>query len=293
MDSRALWQTSDAVPTLVQILQVEEAPYRRLLVRLLSRIGGPRATEALARRAVFDLARIVREEAVYALRDRPEADYRAILLDGLRHPWPAAAEFAAEAIVNLNQTSAIPQLVEILRRPDPSKPTAVKSKNGDQFVVREMVQVNHLKNCLLCHAASANEADRVRGLVPNPNRAADTSNQTPIKSFGIYGGGGGRFDFFARAEVTYLRQDFSVMRPVHKDHQASHDERFDFVVRTRPASLCELTEKPAGNDYPQRRSVLFALRELTGEDLGGDARAWEQRLYPGLTELNGAAANHH
>lgn len=270
IDSQAIWQTSDAVRGLVQILQVESEPYRRLLVRLLSGIPGENAGEALAQRAVFDVSPAVRGDAVYALRSRPEAQYRSILLAALRYPWPTAAEFAAEAIVNLNQTSAIPDLVAMLRQPDPSAPFQVKTEDGEKVAVREVVQLNHLRNCLLCHAASTDKSDRVRGLVFDPDRQATTPTVAYYK---------GDSGLFARAEVTYLKQDFSLMQPVSTSGKSAKYERFDYLVRTRIVGLDEVSEKPTPRkDYPQRRAVLFALRELTGEDFGSDAAGWEKWL---------------
>jgi hypothetical protein len=59
--------------------------------------------------------------------------------------------------------------------------------------------------------------------------------------------------------------------------------RFDFLVRTRPVPAKEaaaLRPLYEGRDnYPQRESVLFALRELTGQDAGDSTVAW-QKLYP-------------
>jgi hypothetical protein len=281
-DGTATWCVPGAVPALVQILQVENESYRRLLVRLLSGTQGETATEELARRAAFDISPIVREEAVYALRLRAQKDCRSILLNALRHPWPAAAEFAAEAIVNLNMTSVIPELLDLLSLPSPSEPNAVTTNGKREYVVREMVQVNHLKNCLLCHPASADAADRVRGLVPDPDQVRlPQTDQTPKVSarFGYFGSSGGSIQFFARAEVTFLKQDFSVLQPIVGAEKRVRHERFDYLVRTRTVSAPQTTDTDDKKaDYPQRDSVLFALREMTGADLGRDAGAWARAL---------------
>jgi hypothetical protein len=61
-------------------------------------------------------------------------------------------------------------------------------------------------------------------------------------------------------------------------------QRFDYVVRTRRLTRQELQRlndhppDPAA-DYPQRGAVLFALRELTGRNVGPTTTAWLQ-LYP-------------
>jgi hypothetical protein len=101
-----------------------------------------------------------------------------------------------------------------------------------------------------------------------------------------------------RPDITFLRQDFSVGFPVANPaqqlpqvQQAAQNNpaldqalrtplpvRFDYVVRTRPVQKGErkkwqaLEEK---ND-PHREALLFALRELTGQDHGGTTEAWVQ-----------------
>jgi hypothetical protein len=262
-DGGNVWHVPEAVPTLVQILQAQDVPLRRLLVQYLAGIRGEGATEALARLAVFDVSAIVREEAVLALRTHHAADYREILLGGLRYPWPAAAEHAAEALVNLNQVELAPQMVTMLSQPDPALPQ--KQEKEERSTIRELVQVNHLKNCLLCHAVSAETKDHVRGFVPDPER--------PITAKYYQNSSG----LFARADVTYLRQDFSVLQSVSN----IGEQRFDYMVRTRPATAEEILDAqkyvPQGGksfSYPQREAVLYALRELTGQNLSEDAGAW-------------------
>jgi hypothetical protein len=262
-DGDSVWRVPEAVPTLVQILQAQDIPLRRLLVRYLAGIRGEGATEALARFSVFDVSAMVREEAVFALRTRPAGDYRDVLLAGLRYPWPAAAEHAAEALVNLNQVELAPQMVAMLSEPDPALPQ--KWNNEERSTIRELVQVNHLKNCLLCHAVSAETKDHVRGFVPEPER--------PITAKYYQNSSG----LFARADVTYLRQDFSVLQSVPNNGEL----RFDYVVRNRPATAEEIVDAQKYQlqgaksfSYPQREAVLYALRELTGQKLSEDAAAW-------------------
>src|SRR5262245_8026993 len=149
----------EAVPTLTQILQAEDKQLRLYLVQLLERIKGPAASQALANRAVFDVSDEVREAAVAALRKRDAVEYRDILVAGLRHPWPAAAEFAAEALVNLKDASVLPALIDLLDQPPPNEPFVTKVGNADAKVIREMVRVNHLRNCVLCHAPSMGATD--------------------------------------------------------------------------------------------------------------------------------------
>lgn len=268
---RQEWQRPEAVPTLEQILQVKDERARRLYVEIVRQIRGHRATEALARRAVFDLSPVVREEAVRALAERQPEEYRDILLAGLRYPWAPAAEHAAEAIAALKLIQLLPQLVVLLDEPNPAAP---KADDRGQAHVREVVKFSHVRNCALCHPISHDPTDMVRGLVPPQfgESAVDSS------AFAGYGGGSS-LSVFVRADITYLRQDFSVEQRVLTNHKASQ-VRFDYLVRTRPATPAEVQAWQAkrADDYPQRQAVLFALRELTGQDAGEDAAAWRARI---------------
>jgi hypothetical protein len=266
-DGDAVWRVPEAVPTLVQILQVEEIPYRRYLVRLLAEIRGEGATEALARRAAFDLSPTVRAEAVFALRNRPPDDYRGILLDTLRYPWAPAVEFAAEALVNLNQTSAVPTMVAVLSELGPAIPLAGQAIGP----ARELVRINHVKNCLLCHAASVNSKDLVRAIVPDPDLPPPPSRKVAPP---YYGGSSG---VFARADVTYLKQDFSVVHEVANPGKRSPLQRFDYLARDRSTTAGDREREHRSNDA-RRNAIAFALRELTGEDLGRDSQAWADWL---------------
>jgi hypothetical protein len=88
-----------------------------------------------------------------------------------------------------------------------------------------------------------------------------------------------------RADVVFLRQDFSVQLPVGKAAPLPGPEpalRFDFLVRTRRLTKSEasrLHEPRPDASYPQREAVLFALRELTGQDPGSGTESWA-RLFP-------------
>src|SRR5262249_12955754 len=159
----------------------------------LSQIDGPRASVALAQRAIFDLNPEVRKAALEALRDRPRDEYRQVFLDGLVYPWSVVADHSAEALVALELRDAVPGLVALLDAPDPTLPF---EKPGAGTVVREVVRVNHLKNCLMCHAPSFAQDDKVRGFVPPSTQPLPPSFSrqyyTP-KQEGI----------FVRADVTY------------------------------------------------------------------------------------------
>jgi hypothetical protein len=263
------WQSEAAAPTVVQMLQPEATPTRLETVKWLAEVRGPRAGAALANFAVFDPAPEVREGAVAVLHKRPRAEYRGALLRALRHPWPPAADHAAEALVELRDVSAVPELAALLDQPDPAAPVRKEGK----WVVAELVRVNHLRNCFLCHAPSVDTRDLAQGSVPTPGQPLPPG----------YSAGRGK-DPFVRADVTYLRQDFSLMQRVDKPDKWPTWQRFDFLVRTREltpqevAALDKDSAHPRPPTYPQREAVLFALRELTGEDLGKGSAEWHRFL---------------
>jgi hypothetical protein len=268
------WRTGAAVVPLVQILQGEDRLVRVLLVRQLFQIQDPAAAAALARLALFDLADDVRELAVYALPGRPRTYYRQILLDGLRYPWAPVADHAAEALVTLSDREAIPSLVDLLDKPDPS---AAVFNADHKLAVPELVCVNHLRNCALCHAPSHDREDPIRGAVPIPGK--------PLPIGLEYYAGGTRVQF-VRADVTYLKQDFSAAQPVRDHGVWPEKQRHDYLIRLRELTAPELARlrnapKPeAGRvaSYPQREAVLFALRKLSGRDAGTSAADWRKAL---------------
>jgi hypothetical protein len=88
-----------------------------------------------------------------------------------------------------------------------------------------------------------------------------------------------------RADVTYLRQDFSEVLPVEHPGPWPDRQRFDFLVRVRRLTADEVRawhrrERVAG---PQplpasREAAAFALRQLTGLDGGVTAASWHEAL---------------
>jgi hypothetical protein len=278
------YEKPEAVATLVQVLQAQDEPFRLALVKTLANTKGPEASQALARRAIFDLSPEVRKEAIHLLNGRPGAhpleEFEGELLAGLRYPWAPVADHAAEALVTLYARGAVPSLVRLLDQPDPSEP--FKNSEG-KWVKRELVAVNHLSNCLLCHAGAKDaKSASVPGLIPVPG---EPIRQAYYES---------RSGDFVKAEVVYLWQDFSVTQPIARrpslsepdDSNDSKDpwpafQRFDYLVRTRELTKEEVNawkdRKPA-RQYPQREAVLFALRELTGLEGGAEASDWEATL---------------
>jgi hypothetical protein len=163
-----IWRRPESLPALRQITMGQMgqmAVHREELMSRLAAHEGAAGAAALARHAVFDTSPNVRAKALEELRRRPEADYLPTLLEGFRHPWPAAAEHAAEAIATLAPRSALPALVALLDAPEPR---FAPEKPGRPTTVREVVRVNHMDNCLLCHAPSTSPADAPRARVPLP-----------------------------------------------------------------------------------------------------------------------------
>ncbi len=263
------WSTPEALPTLLQMLQAENTPVRMLLVDMIADIDGKEASAALAQRALFDLAPTVREKAVEALAARPAKEFKHLLMEGFRWPWPAVAEHAAEAIHALKLAEALPELVALLSEPDPTLPFPAPKAKGKTHLLREVVKVNHMSNCMLCHAPSFSKDDPVRGRVPMPGE-----DPPPLYYQATTG-------LFVRADITYLKQDFSVMQPVVNNGKWPGNQRFDYLMRTRVATPQELKlyqqlkkDNKLTDAFPQRDAVLFALREMTQTDRGRLTDDW-------------------
>lgn len=265
----AEWSTPTALPTITQMMQAENIAVRTLMVDMLSKIKGKDASIALAQRAVFDLSPDVREKAVQALAQRPAAEYTPVLHYGLRYPWAAAADHAAEAVVALQLNDLVPELVKLLNEPNPNLP--YKTEKG--LAVNEVVRVNHLCNCMLCHAPSLAKDDLVRGRVPMPGE-----DPPPL----YYQEASG---LFVRADLTFLRQDFSVVQPVANSGKWAGNQRYDYLQRTRLLSKTEQAafqklekDGKVPKTSPQQESVVFALKQLTGADAGQTYDDWNKWL---------------
>lgn len=272
-NSNREWARAEAVPALLQLLQGENKPVRLVLVELLAQIKDRRASAALAVRALVDLSPAVRQAAVGALRERPRTEYESVLLTGFLYPWPPVADHAAEALVALRDAEAVPLLVKVLEAPDPDRCFRVREGKKEVPVVQELVRVNHLANCMLCHPPSSARSDLVRGAVPTPGQPLPA----PATAASYYESGGA----FVHADITYLRQDFSVMQTVPQPGTWPANQRYDYLVRLRRATPEEqkaLDQARASTPSPQRLSTLFALRELMGKDLGTTAADWERAV---------------
>jgi hypothetical protein len=294
---QTLWLRPQAISTLRQLLIAEHKNVRLVLVDLLANIDGRLASMVLAERAVFDLDPDVRVAALVALNNRPVAEYQSALVAGLRYPWPAIVDHAAEALVTLNLKSAVPKLAALLDNRDSGDPYPLNVNQTRRAVVPELVRVNHLRNCLLCHAYSGSPNDPIRGLVPHAEHTVPLPvGGVQIQTKGWGGGGGGTStpsvnvitSTFVRPDITFLREDFSIIQPVAKHGRLwPADQRFDYLVRLRPLGSQELVawQDKVGafrTSVPQSDALLFALRELTGEDPGTTPADWK-RLYSTIT----------
>jgi hypothetical protein len=250
-----------------QVLPAKSTSDQRALVRALSSVPRPEATRALARLAVFSPNQATRSEAIDALAiRREEAGSTEVFTAALNYPWPAVAENATRAIVKLKRKDLVGSLEKMLRAPDPRGPrTEIVSGGRKETVAHELVRVNHLRNCLLCHAPAE------RGSTSDETLVAEVpvpAQSLPEAASGTSGYGSSESPLLVRVDVTYLRQDFSALQNV-TDWTADswgQTQRFDFLVRRRVLSPDEAAELSARlkSESPYRRAAARALQELTG-----------------------------
>jgi hypothetical protein len=277
------WRRPERVPALVQVLTAGPETSRFALVRQLALMEGRPACEALARVAVFDPHPDVRREAVTALKDRPGKEYRPILLGALSHPWEPAAEHAAEALAALKRLEAVPTLLKALKGLDPLAPYATAGRTGRY--VKELVRVKHVANCLLCHPPSLHADDPGRAHVPGTGKLQEVTTRE-FRGFLGYGGAFGTFTTtqlvgatFIRADVTFLRQDYSVTLRDARGGVLRSEGRFDLFVRERvatPADVRDAVARKRAGRTAHRRAAEFALRELTGREPGPGEVNWRR-----------------
>jgi hypothetical protein len=270
------------VAGLMQVLAPESAFMREGLVNILVEIPHPVATRALAQLAVFAPEPSVRQAAVKALKERDKQDATDTLLAGLRYPWPAVAGHAAKALVELGRTDLVPNLVDMLGEPDPRLPVTKKVGGKEVIEVKQLVKLNHNQNCLLCHPPAGSDTPKmvVSAPMPAPNK--------PIPSFS-QGYGKSKFksegEILVRVDMTYLRQDFSVLLQVPNAHPWPEKQRFDFLVRTvtltpAQAKLFQDQLQPKAGAYtPYQQALLLALRGLTGANAEPTPQAWKKVLH--------------
>jgi hypothetical protein len=319
-ERQALEQELDAacVAALMQILAPEPVGMRQGLVQFLAKIPHADATQALARLALFSAEEEVRRPALEALKSRPKQDYQAIVMQGFRYPLPEVAERAALAAAALKLQDLVPQLVSLLDEPDPRLPTAKTVDGKKVWVVREVVRINHHRNCMLCHAPAAplepqDNLDSANAL-KQQFQALFTMAPVPLPCEPLpppsegYNPSRGNSDLLVRIDTTYLRQDFSLMQEVANATPWPKLQRFDFFVRSRVVTSEEAEryrkqapqpradvgdllagatagtlwsqapEPQADAGNPYRQAVASALCELTGKQAGANARGWRNLL---------------
>jgi len=225
-------------------------------------------TEALVKLAVFSPEESVREKALKGLKGRDTKAATGIVLKGLRYPWPSVARRAAELVVQLRRTDLVRELGKMLDEPDPRAPVMKDVKWYRAPVLHEVVRVNHLRNCMLCHPGvdslpaftGTSDIAKASGLflsgsVPVPG--------TPPPSG--YASLAPPIDLLVRADVTYLRQDFSLLEKVANAAPWPDVQRFDYLVRSRVLSDQEKTEYDAlfaGRPHEYRDIAFDTLRRL-------------------------------
>jgi hypothetical protein len=147
-------------------------------------------------------------------------------------------------------------------------------------VVREVVRINHHRNCLLCHApVDTGEPSEVPAIMPYPNCPF------PVTTQEYYGNHIVQTEPSVRADTTYLRQDFSMMLAVANAAPWPEKQRFDFLVRTRVVAGNDLAvlqanvaARPANYLSENQKAALAVLRELTGQDAEPNPAAWRRVL---------------
>jgi hypothetical protein len=267
-------QTDASLAALAQILGPESESLRSALAHHLMTSNNQAASKILAKAAIFDAGADVRIAAIKALRKRRAEEYTDILMQGLRYPLPAVANRAAFAIIDLKRTEMLPQVADVLGETPPSDPAPAVVDQVAVHVVREVVKINHHRNCYLCHAPAGGVNSQVEGTVPSLGEAFPRSTRE------YYGAGS---DLAVRADTTYLRQDFSVMLPVANAAPWPSKQRFDFLVRSRVVEGKELAEmqaaiadRPANFLSANQQAALQVLRELTGQDAQPNPAAWHR-----------------
>ncbi|HYT91661.1 MAG TPA: HEAT repeat domain-containing protein, partial [Gemmataceae bacterium] len=124
--TRAECVTRARIAALMQMLAAEAPAMRLGLAKYLSGVAHADATKALARLAIFAAEDDIRQAALDALKVRRERDYTDIVLQGLRYPLPIIAKRASEALVKLERTDLLGQLVDLLDEADPRAPNTKK-----------------------------------------------------------------------------------------------------------------------------------------------------------------------
>jgi hypothetical protein len=269
-------------PTLTDILMQtcgpESVAMRKGMIDFLANVDTPDSSRALARLVIFSPEPELHIPAHVKLKLRDPKDYAEILLRGLRYPWPDVVERSAMAIIALERIDLIPKMIILLDAPDPRLPQPREVQGKRVYVAEQLVRVNHHQNCLLCHAPANStkfSSDMTTAPLPLPSEKL-----VPLTYYDDR-----QRKFSVRVDVTYLRQDFSLLQKVANAAPWPDMQRFDFLVRTvtlspEQAKVYEkqFRDKTAGQESPYQRALLTALRALTGRDAPPNAAAWRKML---------------
>jgi len=266
------------IAALTQILGPAPKTLRVSLVEKLAQSQNVQATKVLAKAAIFDASGEVRSAAIAALKDRPKQDYSDVLMHGIRYPIASVAKRSAIAMILLDRKDLLPELTTFLGEPAPGDPAEEVVGEKKVCTVREVVRINHHRNCLLCHAPTeTGSTHEVPGVIPIPGTPFPESPKD------AYGSAQSTGDPMVRADTTYLRQDFSMMMPVANAAPWPEMQRFDFLVRTRVVEGKELEalqrkvqERPVDDLSENHKAAVRVLRELTGQDAAPNQAAWQQ-----------------
>jgi hypothetical protein len=254
------------VGALMQMITPGSKLYGPRLPKRLAAIAHPDAVRALVSLVLFSPDAKVRQAAIDGLQARRPVEYTDDLLSGFRYPLPMAAKRSADAFVKLGRKDIQAKLEEVLEQPDPRAPKPYRIDGKNYFVLRELVRVNHHRNCVLCHApGNADDApsENLRSEIPIANE--------PFRGPPGFYGFRKPSDIVVRIDMTYLRQDFSIDLPVKDSGPWPKEQRFDYFVRTRLISAEEAAEcdrQLSKMPQPYHAVALQAVRTLTSPNFG-------------------------
>jgi hypothetical protein len=238
---------------LVQVLQCEDEELRVRMVKLLSLKDDTESQAALADRALFDISPEVRALAVHMLKLSPIQAVQEKLLAGFDYAWEPVAVNAANALVELDEDGvSLDDLRKKLNVPDPH---ALYKGDDGQWKIRELVRVNHLRNCLLCHAPVVERKTTFQSIVPEPGKTLPR-NYYAQRSPSV------------RPDVTYVVQDFSVMHDLKDQKPWPDRQRFDYFIRERTVNESEasrLREETVRDEPIRHCAIRYAIQKLSAK----------------------------
>ena len=247
---------------------------RMALTQILQATPLAEVNVLLAQIAIFAPEPDIREAAIQSLKVRRDEDYGRVFVEALDYPLPSVANNAADAIIKLELRSLLPKIAAALDDLDGQVP----HKTDKGLEVREVVKINHSRNCMLCHSPAEAKFKELQNSIsltaPVPNPLRPLPAPAPTSYYGST-----EPERAIRFDVTYLRPDFSLTLPAGSAYsQWPENQRFDFLVRTRILAADEAAAFEAARRFlprsPNREAALRVLRELTGQDAGSSSEAW-------------------